>query len=156
MLRCRALMLLVVLEGRLVRDGQVVRPVYAVGLGDVHHLEYQRVGVLHLVAEEARRVDIEVIALAVADKRPAVAVVYVAARGDDRLVGDVAVLALVRVRRALKYLKFIERAGAQRDKQGDYQPEGGHPAGFILLPIGRPFQRKCGVYIFFLPIARQG
>ena len=111
-----------VLKGR--GDGQVVRVVYAGRLDYVDHLQDESVRVLHVVAEEAGRVDNEVVALAVGHQHAAIPVEDVAARGGDGLGADLGVQALVVVRGALDYLHLIERAHAQSYKQRDNEAKG--------------------------------
>ena len=117
-----------VLEGRLLGYGQVVDVGLARGLDHVYHLEDDGVGVLHLVGKEARVAYLEVVALAVRDQDPAVAIQDVAARGGDGLVRGLVVLALLVIGRALYYLQLVERHNAQGYERHYQSAEGEEPA----------------------------
>ena len=148
-----------VLEGWRVGDGQVVGELVPGLLDDVHHLEYDRVGVFLL--EQGGGVDDEVVALTVGHQHAAVAVEDVPSRGRDGLVRIAAVGALVGVGRAVEDLHLVERADAKRHEQRDYEAEGHDSRGFdftshVVFPFSVGMRLHYHTYIFFLPIALQG
>ena len=119
---------LVIFKGRLHADGQVVGIAVAEALHHLHQLQDNGVGVL--IGEELVRVDLQVIALFVADQNTAIAVQDIAPGGSDRPGGLADLVAAVIVGFALDDLEPVEKDQVHRQQQQQDQGHGYQPGRF--------------------------
>ena len=119
---------LVIGKGRLPADGQIVGIMVAVALDHFDKLEDD--GVRIRVGKELDVVDLEVVALLVADKDAAVAVKDISARGGDGPFGVGDLVAQVVILLAFDDLKAVEEGQIQHQNQNHQHDHGDNSSGF--------------------------